>query len=132
MNQPHRTPKLRRPVAKVEPKKSSAPSFDKVLNDLQRVFKLQLNTFLIQFVEGNTDADIEAFLPEDLSEADAWVDEHVSVFTDNEQPTTDDMVTGMAAIFMMAFLELLYEQCGLTGDAETDEEIEGEGEPDGD
>ena len=116
--------KVRPPVV---PKRPKPPTLEKLLADFRKVYTVQLNRFVAQFVDSHTDEDIEAFLPADVSEADSWIEEHITAFVENEEPTVDDMLDGLAAIFMMAFMERLYEACGITGDEDGDE-----GDPDDD
>lgn len=117
-----RPPRIRRPRGKSKaPEKPKVPTLESMLANIRRVYGMQFNTFVVQFLDSHSDADIEAFLPEDLSEADQWIDGQLEKFTDNEDPDTDDMMDGAAAIFMMAFLEKLYEACGV---ASEDDEVE--------
>lgn len=115
-------PRIRRPRSgKGQAPQKKPQTLESMLQDIRKVFGMQLNTFVVQFLDSHSDADIEAFLPEDLSEADAWIDGLIERFTDNEDPDTDDMMDGVAAIFMMAFLEKLYEACGVSSE---DDEVE--------
>lgn len=113
-----RQPSLRMPQA--QPKQT--PTLERVHSDIRKAFGFQLNTFVAQFLEANTDEDIEAFLPQNIAEADRWIDELVAKFVDIESPSTDEMLDGIAAIFMMAFLERVYEHCGVDDDDEPDDE----------
>lgn len=106
------------------------PTLESMLSDVRKAFGMQLNTFLAQFVAAHTDEEIDAFLPEEVSEADEWIEDHVSAFTNNEDPTVEDMVDGASAVFMMAFLERLYEACGINADGEEGDEGEDSGEYD--
>lgn len=126
-----RPPRIRRPRSGKQkaPEKPKVPTLESMLSDIRKVYGMQLNTFVVQFLDSHSDADIEAFLPEDLSEADQWIDGQLEKFTDNEDPDTDDMMDGAAAIFMMAFLEKLYEACGVSSE---DDEVEDDGEDDSD
>jgi len=130
-----RQPNVRRmrvpkPPGKEKPQKR-VPTLESMLADIRRVYGMQLETFVVQFVDNHTDQDIEAFLPEDLAQADSWLDGLVSAFTANEDPTTDEMMDGVAAIFMMAFLERLYAVCGIASNDDEDFDGDGEGTDDG-
>ena len=128
--------RMRRPKPKATidnpPPKKKIPTLESMLADIRKAYGMQLETFVVQFCNNHTDADIEAFLPEDLEQADAWIDELVTAFTDNEDPTTEEMIDGASAIFMMAFLERLYAACGIanqddeTGDGEDEDGDEDE------
>lgn len=124
MSKKPQPPRIRRPhsTQSKAPEKVKVPTLESMLTDIRKVFGMQLNTFVVQFLENHTDADIEAFLPEDLSEADQWIDGLIEQFTENEEPDTDDMMDGVAAIFMMAFLEKLYEACGVSSEDEDEDE----------
>jgi len=120
-----RRPQIHKPPAK---KKAAVPTLEGMLSDIRKAYGMQLNTFVVQFVESHSDEAINAFLPEDVSEADRWIEQHISAFTENEEPSTDEILDGAAALFMMAFLEKLYEACGITSDGDYDEDEDGEDE----
>lgn len=128
MSKQPQQPRMRRPRSASKPNKGTPPTKPKVptlesmLADIRKAYGMQLNTFVVQFLDNHSDDDIEAFLPADIAEADAWIDGLVDAFTDNDDPDTDDMMDAASALFMMAFLEKLYEACGIASeDDEVDE-----------
>lgn len=130
--QPASKRRIRQPPLRVQqPRPKKTPTLEKVHTDIRKAFAFQLNTFTAQFLQANTDEDIEAFLPEDITEADRWVEGLVEAFLDNEEPSVEDMLSGVSAIFMMAFLERLYEHCGIAVN-DDDPEDEPEDEPEDD
>ncbi len=104
-------------------------TMESLLSDVRKIFNLQLNTFLTSFVQNTSDEQMEEFLPDDLSDVDAFIEGHVSAFVENEEPSTEDMIDGVAAIFVMAFMERLFDHMGIPDD-EVDGDIEYEGEGD--
>lgn len=127
-SRPNRRPQIHRPPKK---KKEAVPTLEGMLADFRKAYGMQLNTFVVQFVEGHSDEAINAFLPEDVSEADSWIEQHINAFTENEDPSTDDILDGVAALFMMAFLERLYEACGITNEDDYEDDGDDDGEDDG-
>lgn len=118
------------PKTRIKPpkmKRKEPPTLERMLAEIRKGFSFQLNTFLVQFTEANSDEDIEAFLPEDVGEADKWIESHISKFVENEDPSPDEMIDGVAAIFMMAFLERLYAHCGI-GSEDDAEDVEDDAE----
>lgn len=127
-------PRIKPPPAQGR-KPKQPPTLDQLLSNIRKLMAFQLNTVLAEFLNSHTDAQIEAFLPEDVSEADEWIEGHVNAFIENEEPTVQDMVDGIGAIFVMAFLEQLYEHCQIEGEDDEDEaedEAEDGDEPDDD
>lgn len=122
------------PVQGRTPKKppTKPPTLDRMLSDVRKGMNVQVNTFLAQFLDAHTDEELDAFLPEDVGEADAWIEGHFDAFVQNEDPTTDDMVDGLSALFMMTFLERLYEHCDIGTGEESDAGDEDEYEDDED
>lgn len=121
--------KIRPPFGKkAAPKPEPPPTLDSMLSQFQQAMHLQLNTVVAQFLDGHTDDDIDAFLPEDIEEADTWVEQHIAKFTENENPSIKDMTDGLGAIFMMAFLEQLYEHCQVEEDDEESEDESDDGD----
>ena len=116
-----------------KPKKRPPPTLAKFLSDMQKAMGFQLQTLLAQFLETYTDEDLEAFLPENPSEADDWIEGHINAFLENEEPTIGDMTDGLGAFFVMAFLEQLYEHCQVEdGDEEDGDEEDDEDDGDED
>ena len=99
-----------------------ARSFKSIFDDVRKIFNLQLQTFTVQFVENITDEEMEAMLPEDIGDLDEWIEEYVEKFTENEEPTVDEMIEGSSAIFMMAFLEKLFDHLGIGADSKDDDD----------
>lgn len=107
-------------MAKKSTDEPKARSFESIFSDVKKIFNLQLQTFTVQFVDNITSEELDAMLPEDVSEVDAWIEEFVEKFVENEEPTVDEMVEGSAAIFMMAFLEKLFDHVGIKSDDDGD------------
>lgn len=91
----------------------SMPSFPAMLAQFRRVMGTQLNTFVAAFVDQHTDEQINKFLPKEVADVDNWLDNHMSAFTENEQPSVEDMIDALGTLYMMAFMERLYTHCGL-------------------
>ena len=109
-------------MTEVQPPPAPIPvTMESLLSDVRKIFNLQLNTFLTSFVQSTSDEQLEAFLPDDLSEVDAFIEAHVSAFVENEQPSTEDMIDGVAAIFVMAFMERLFDHMGIPDDEDEDD-----------
>lgn len=102
-------------------KPKAPPTLDQFLSQIRKLMGFQLQTVLAEFLNSHSDEQIEAFLPEDVSEADEWIEQHVNTFVENEEPSVQDMVDGIGAIFVMAFLEQLYEHCQIDEDESGDE-----------
>ena len=128
MNKGPRNPRIKPPPVQGR-KPKQPPTLDEFLSNIRKLMGFQLQTVLAEFLNSHTDEQIDAFLPEDVSEADEWIEGHVGSFTDNEEPTVQDMVDGLGAIFVMAFLEQLYEHCQVETD---DSDDEGDADDEGD
>lgn len=111
-------------------KRPQPPTLDAVYSDFRKALTFQINKVVLSFMEQHNDEALEAFLPDDIDAADAWISERLDRFLDNEDPTTEDMLDGMTALFMMAFLERIYEATGVLDD--TDDSGEDDSEDDED
>jgi len=105
-------------------------TFESIFSDIQKIFNLQLQTFTVEFVDNISSEELEAMLPEDIGEIDKWIEEYIDTFTQNEEPDVEEMVQGSAAIFMMAFLEKLFDHLNI--DSKDDSDDSDDGDSDGD
>lgn len=92
------------------------PTLDEMRGQMGVAMRMQLNTVLAQFLDTYSDEQVEGFLPQDIGEADAWLEDKFSLFTADEDPDIDAMVSGLSTLFMMSFLEMLYDKCGIGED----------------
>jgi hypothetical protein len=102
-------------------KRPQPPTLEAVYSDFRKALTFQVNKVVLSFMEQHSDEALEAFLPDDIDAADAWISERLDRFLDNEDPTTEDMLDGMAALFMMAFLERIYEATGVLDETDEDD-----------
>ena len=113
---------------KTKPKKRT---FKGILREMEKIYALQLQKFTVEFLEHTPPEQLEEMIPENVGDCDAWIEEHVAKFTENEEPSVEEMVKGSAAIFMMAFMEQVFSHVGI-GDAEDDDDDDDNEEDDGD
>ena len=101
-------------------KKPKATTFKSILKDVEKIFNVQLQTFTAEFLEHTTSEKLEKMIPQDVGDSDAWIEQHVAAFVEDEDPSVEDMVKGSAAIFMMAFMEQVFAHLGIDDDGDDD------------
>ncbi len=104
-------------------------TLESLLSDVRKVYNVQLNTFLTQFIQNTSEQQLTDFIGDDVNKMDDFIEQHVSVFVENEEPSVEEMVDGAAAIFVMAFLERLLDHLGIA-DVEDDDDGD-DGDDDG-